>query len=200
MLKTELKKEQILEAARDLFSQAGYSKTTMHEIADTLGMAKSALYYYYTNKEQLFMDAFYGQWKAAFAEFRMEANSQEDPYQAIMYYVKASLGHFRQVVTTHQISIKILVDTRAILRERFKEIQAQEIRLYHLQLSAGIRAGQFTPCDTQEIGLYISDLKDALLTKALAQALEKKQRKIDFTEIEYKITRIVSLILNGLLK
>ena len=49
-----LKKEIILNAARELFFQFGFSKTAMEDIATQSGLAKPTLYYYYDNKEAIF--------------------------------------------------------------------------------------------------------------------------------------------------
>ncbi len=44
----------IIETARVLFKKSGFKKTTMGDIARSLGKAKSSLYYYYPSKEDIF--------------------------------------------------------------------------------------------------------------------------------------------------
>lgn len=46
-------KERILDAALDLFSQKGYEGTNLQEIADAVGIVKSALYRHFESKEEL---------------------------------------------------------------------------------------------------------------------------------------------------
>jgi AcrR family transcriptional regulator len=48
------KKKVIVGAARELFFQFGFSKTSMEDIAAQSGLAKPTLYYYYENKEAIF--------------------------------------------------------------------------------------------------------------------------------------------------
>src|SRR5690606_27251802 len=43
----------ILETASNLFIKRGYEGTTMQDIAQELGISRSALYYYYKNKEEI---------------------------------------------------------------------------------------------------------------------------------------------------
>ena len=50
-------KTRILEQAREQFLKLGFSKVTMNEIADDLGMSKKTLYEYFSSKETLLMDA-----------------------------------------------------------------------------------------------------------------------------------------------
>ncbi len=51
----KLRTHEILQAAQEAFARHGYKKTTIEDIADRLGMVKSALYYYYRNKQELFI-------------------------------------------------------------------------------------------------------------------------------------------------
>lgn len=44
----------ILLAALPLFADRGFSAVSMQDIADTVGMTKAALYYHFTDKEELF--------------------------------------------------------------------------------------------------------------------------------------------------
>ena len=46
---------QIVEAARKRFAHFGLAKTTMNEIAADIGMSKASLYYYFPDKERLFL-------------------------------------------------------------------------------------------------------------------------------------------------
>lgn len=47
-------KHKIKETAARLFSENGYTSTSMREIAEAVGVTKAALYYHYPNKEAIF--------------------------------------------------------------------------------------------------------------------------------------------------
>lgn len=47
-------RQKIIETAAKLFAKKGYFGVSMEEIAEELGLAKSALYYHFESKEQLF--------------------------------------------------------------------------------------------------------------------------------------------------
>src|SRR6202000_2092483 len=51
----------ILDTARNLFKKSGFKKTTMGDIARSLGKAKSSLYYYYPSKEDIFEAVLYAE-------------------------------------------------------------------------------------------------------------------------------------------
>jgi AcrR family transcriptional regulator len=54
MSKTISNKENILKEAAALFSQKGYERTSMREIAERVGVTKPAIYYHFSNKQELF--------------------------------------------------------------------------------------------------------------------------------------------------
>lgn len=51
-------REQILQAASDLFAERGFDRTTMRRVADRAGVDPALIYHYFPNKEELFMERF----------------------------------------------------------------------------------------------------------------------------------------------
>ncbi len=52
-LKSDDKMQQILEAAITVFSEAGFRKTTMQDVATQAGVGKGTIYLYFSSKEEL---------------------------------------------------------------------------------------------------------------------------------------------------
>jgi AcrR family transcriptional regulator len=48
-------RDRILDVALDLFTEKGYDKTSLREIAEPLGITKAALYYHFASKEDMLM-------------------------------------------------------------------------------------------------------------------------------------------------
>ncbi|MFC4055220.1 TetR/AcrR family transcriptional regulator [Actinomadura syzygii] len=48
--------EEIVEAAAKIFSQKGYEATSLQDIANTVGILKGSMYYYFKNKEDLLFE------------------------------------------------------------------------------------------------------------------------------------------------
>ncbi len=49
-------RERILHVATELFTQHGYDKTSLRDIAERLGLTKAALYYYFERKEDILLE------------------------------------------------------------------------------------------------------------------------------------------------
>jgi AcrR family transcriptional regulator len=67
---------EIINAAREVFSEFGYRKTTMDDVSARMNITRSALYYYYRNKDDLFL-AIMDNWLADYKEKVEEAISGE---------------------------------------------------------------------------------------------------------------------------
>ncbi len=57
-IKTGNKREKILDAAVELFSSAGYQKTSIEDIAGQAGIATGTVYLYFKNKEEILIGIF----------------------------------------------------------------------------------------------------------------------------------------------
>jgi AcrR family transcriptional regulator len=68
MYKAEIK-EKIIRAAVDSFSQTGYDRTKMEDIARRLGLSKGTIYLYFKSKEELF---------TAICEHNIQKSDKED--------------------------------------------------------------------------------------------------------------------------
>ena len=51
-------KEQIIDVAMDLFNKSGYSKVSVNEIIDVVGISKRTFYYHFSAKEDI-LEEFY---------------------------------------------------------------------------------------------------------------------------------------------
>jgi AcrR family transcriptional regulator len=49
------KAEEIIDVASQLFSEKGYKATSLRDIADLVGLHKTSLFHYFTNKEEILM-------------------------------------------------------------------------------------------------------------------------------------------------
>jgi AcrR family transcriptional regulator len=49
-------RERILDVALELFTEHGYDKTSLRDIAEQLGITKAALYYYFERKEDILLE------------------------------------------------------------------------------------------------------------------------------------------------
>lgn len=75
------KEDEILDAALGLFAVQGYERTTLEDIADTLGYAKTSLYYYFPGKEAIVKALIYGAMEEADRRMAELLARSDDPVE-----------------------------------------------------------------------------------------------------------------------
>lgn len=133
----------ILEAASNLFIKRGYEGTTMQDIAQELGISRSALYYYYKNKEEILVSLTEGLTIAAQQLASQVVEQGKPPEDALreLVHQHAKLILYRpiqfRVVEQAEVSLpeqqrKIAESARRVLLDRFTDV-----------IQRGIEVGRF---------------------------------------------------------
>ncbi|MHC2992201.1 TetR family transcriptional regulator [Pontibacter sp. HJ8] len=196
--KAEAKKELILEAAKSVFGKLGYSKATLDDIAHTIGLKKPTLYYYYKSKEMLFIEAFSQEWKDSLYRIKKIAEQEADARERLLRYIRSSLRYYQEIVTQHTISIQVLIETRSLFQELFKESRAKETNFYASVIKEGIANGTFIQCEAERVGYSIMVVKDLIQFDEFQRAQYHNLPSIDFDRIEREVLFTVNLILEGI--
>ncbi|NUQ60786.1 MAG: TetR/AcrR family transcriptional regulator, partial [Anaerolineales bacterium] len=93
--------EQILETAKDLFINKGYHGLSMREISDALDVSKAALYYYFKDKEELFLailKVYLDDMSAALDRIQSEAAPRREQIRHFIEYVLAQPSKQRATI------------------------------------------------------------------------------------------------------
>jgi len=162
----QLRKErrrQILDAARRVFAEKGFSATRVSDIASKAGVSQGTIYWYFKSKEELFM-AVFEEWVSelvpTYVEFAAAPGTVEEK---VRYYLKSAaevLADSEDLLPVHiEFSLQAFRDDS--IRERFKELFA-EIRS---SLMAIVREGV-------ESGTFRDDLNAAHLASLVIAAYD----------------------------
>lgn len=194
------KKGEILQAAKGLFTRQGYAKTSVDDISQAVGMRKSSLYYYFKNKEDLFMCSFKNEWEAQFRIFENEASKASSADKKILTYIEHSLNYYEQVVVHHRIPVKVLIETRNLYREFMNSINEERISFYQRCIAEGIDQGLFKKCDVRKVAESIFTVKFAIQYDQFNLYLNTFPTHEDWMSISNQIVFVIELILDGLRK
>ncbi len=110
MIDIEKAREEIAEIARDIFAKFGFKKTTMEEIAKAVNKAKSSLYYYFQNKEEVFQ-----------AVIEREANVLREKLQKAISQENTPQGKLRAYIVTRMKALKQLANFYSALKDEYLE-------------------------------------------------------------------------------
>ena len=194
------KKNQILDAAKLLFNRQGYAKTSVDDISQAVGMRKSSLYYYFKNKEDIFMCSFRDDWESKFRLFETEANKENSPFKKILAYITQSLNYYEKVVIEHKIPVKALIETRNLYRSFVNKINRGGISFYVSAINEGINNGDFKDCEVEKVAEALFLIKFSIQYDQLSMFLHTYPTEEDWTHIREQILYAVGLVLNGIKK
>jgi len=81
------RRKEILEKSTECFIKFGFNKTTLDEIGDSIGFNKAALYYYFKNKEELFVQVVNNQLTKGLDKLQSDIVDMPDDETKILKYL-----------------------------------------------------------------------------------------------------------------
>ncbi len=194
----DTKKELILKTAREILARNGFAKTTLDDIANALGMKKSSLYYYYSNKEALLEDVMNRE-RDNFCLLIEEAlKSTDSTINRILNYEKAKFEYVADTIKLHEVSTSVLLEMKSKMFEQIQIIHKKEIEMLKKVLDEGIKKKEIKKCDTHRIAELILTISEALRHREFYFASFSINKKIDFTKAVDDMTFAIKLIFEGL--
>jgi AcrR family transcriptional regulator len=192
------RKQQILNAAKVHFNRLGFTKTSVDDIASTLGMTKSSLYYYFKNKEEIFFAAFRDEWENNLDKFEEEASKKSSPSEQILAYTEETLRYHEETVLQHKIPIKTVVETRNLFREFVNQVNEKRLHFYTDNIDRGIKEGFYNECDSDKIAKALIGVKFALQYDGYTKFMNREVNQEDFRKLERNVMFAIELMLLGI--
>jgi AcrR family transcriptional regulator len=132
------RRQEILEAAAEVFHQKGYKATSIQDIADAVGILKGSLYYYITSKEDLLFEILQDVHQQGIQNLERIESAPGTPLQRIRAFVTVHVTHNAENLVKMAVFFH---DFRSLSPER-REIIVAERDLYDQHLRALIAAAQ----------------------------------------------------------
>ncbi len=143
-------RDEILATATQLFIQQGYHGLAMRQISEALGVSKAALYYYFEDKEELFLAIltdYLEEIEAAVAAIHTQTESGAEQIRRFVEMVLRQPAERRAII---RLASQEMAQLSASARQRFN-------RLYHEKfigkltalLQSGMERGEFRPLDAE---------------------------------------------------
>ena len=89
-MESGMREEQLIGIAAELFAIKGYEGTSLRDIAETAGITKAALYYWFPEKETLFQRVVAGRMAALADRAEMAVSQASDPLARIRAFLLCS--------------------------------------------------------------------------------------------------------------
>ncbi len=113
------RKEQIINIAKNLFRERGYSATSMRDLASAVGIEAASLYNHIKSKNEILEWIVFGMAEEFFAAIRPLENRQDTPEMLLPVYIEAHIG----VIVTH-------MDAAAVFLHEWRHLEPKSLQRF----------------------------------------------------------------------
>ncbi len=177
-------KARILEAAKVLFTRYGFRKTTVDEIAEWAGMAKSTMYKVFRTKEEILAELVVSEARAFRRAYMTEIKKLDDPLRKIEMLCRESSNYFNRYPFLGRVMVDEERRFTPFLRNEVSFVEDGIREIITKLLHWGLEAGALRP-------LNVPDAVETIL--ALMWTFAYHQTPGDAENSEW-----VTFVLNGI--
>ena len=149
-------REQLMQAAVLLFSQKGFSDTSIREIGARAGVTTSIIYHYFKNKEEMLFEIVYTALQDLIETLRGIEGSIDDPVDCFREMLTATM---KLHTLKHKKEIRIVAMERDTLRgkrrEKCRRLQREVYDIYLAQLKRMAEGGRLRDVDLTVLNISI---------------------------------------------
>jgi len=192
------RRNQILTVSLALFEKEGYDGTSMRQVADKCGLSLGVLYYYFKNKEDIYLELYSKSLDLMEESFREAMTS---PVPDIPSRISLLIFSYFNFYNDHPDYYRVFTygnrsgDKEVEISENLKEKSVNILHMLEEPVQDGIREGVIRPCNSYKTVIALWTMSDGVLM------LHKSSRVALFGDqfMDYYATA-VNILLNGLLE
>jgi AcrR family transcriptional regulator len=187
-----------LSAALGCFTHYGFNKTSLDDIAETIGIKKTTLYYYYKNKETIFYEVIKSESARCLEIVKKKLAKETTARRKLILLIKTKLEFFREKHKTLDLSVQAMLEVQPIIKKLFQEFRQRDINFLTTIIQEGIGKGEFRKIDAGRTAECIHMMTDGLKYREMESADVHHGTDIDYEKIEKDAEFFLNLLINGL--
>lgn len=184
----------ILDTARTLFRQSGFKKTTMGDIARSLGKAKSSLYYYYPSKEDIFEAVLYAEMDELLDQIHQSIRQAGSSKEKLIIYCRCRLNKLNQLCNLSDALKSEIAELHCIMADLKNKFDTSHVELVKDILAEGVNNGEFKQISEDNIELIAYLMVSSF--RGLAVPLMVGQNRSP--RLDLQIDSIVDIMVEGI--
>lgn len=148
-------KETIIAKASERFARYGFHKTTIEDIAKDLNKVKSALYYYFKTKEEIFKAVIDFELEKFAVIIRASISKEKKPKDKLFSFITSHLQAFGEITHDYSTLLDLYFSQHNIVQEAREVYDKREITVIENILEEGKKAKVFNIKDIKLTALVI---------------------------------------------
>lgn len=149
----KITRKRIVEEGSRIFQEKGFKNTRVNDIIGHLKIGKGSFYFYFSNKEELFLECVPLIFKKFFYEGWEKIRKEKDPYRRLMMRAEITIPVIDEFITILRLSREAIRESNPNIRKLGKSIYRSVCRPIEADITRGIEQGTFRAVNP---GLYSS--------------------------------------------
>ena len=180
--KSDEKKELVLRAASEVFARYGFDKTTLDDIGKRAGLNKASLYYYFKNKEDLFVAVVLAETQTFLADLQARTLAYPDVRKQIRFFLTERIRRYGEVLPLTRLSVGSLHRMEPMFDKLYQGTKAGELAFLITLLRKAVTENALTlTLPSAVLADHLFYLSDALKHGIVRTATTLNADEIDFT-------------------
>jgi len=151
----ENRKNQILNAAFEVFVKKGYAKTTMDDIVVSSNLSKGALYHYYKSKKELFLSLI-DHWEIyTFKDFYDKKSQNKKASDILRFFGENVINTLNEKKHAYiaEIEFRAMSNQDAEIKKRSNVLYGKLLELFEKVVKKGIKENEFKDLDVRKTSM-----------------------------------------------
>jgi len=171
---------QILDTAQGLFIRHGYQGLSMRQIAEAVGVTKAALYYYFKDKEQLFLAVMQRYLDGIETQIDQIIAEQPDARTRIRQFVKALLDQGGEGNALIRLAGQDIPGLSQVSQTQIKDtLQTSFVRKIRVILADGMQHGELRQIDPEIATWLLIGMLYHFLPSAQSESAEGENQPLE---------------------
>lgn len=156
-------REQILDAAAQMFSEQGYSAASTRRIAEAVGVKQASLYYHFASKQDILAELLAGTVRPSLA-FSTRLSRTNEPAHIQLYALTVFDVTLLSSGRWNVGALYTLPELRAEQFEDFRRDRELLKRAYGRRVSAGLKSGRFVASSVETATCLVFALAESVIS------------------------------------
>lgn len=194
----EEKKAEILLAAKKYIGKYGIKKTTLEEIAASVGMKKNSLYYYFKNKEALLDEIMREKSKLILEVVKKSLPGSKSESEKVLKFIDNTIGAHEEMASELKLSLSAFIEILAEIHKTYSHIREEMIRTLGDILKTGIKNKEFKKHNHNYLAQSLLEMAGALQMQEFLRSGVEFIDEVDLKEGRDRTLLLTKLVLDGI--
>jgi len=190
----------ILNAAQGRFARFGFSKVTMDEIAEDVGMAKASLYYYYPAKDDVFRAVIRREQEEFLRQTATILDNEDPASQKLTAYVRQRVALAKQLQNLSALNVTFWHNMKPMFRDLFVAFAKEELHVITKILREGKKNNEFSISSPEKTAEMLLHVLHGLRLRMSQAAQFHGEGAVRIEDLEKETNFLMETILQGIVK